>query len=387
MESTYANVHRGEHTLSVISTEMFEKVPHQIADFVGIKDLDNSGKRVILTSNTTSSLDLGSHLFGHIDGKVVTTLMEHHSNDLPHRRRGQVEHVEVFDTGILDMGDLEKKLENHDVKLVAVSGGSNVTGYIPDIHKIARMAHDAGAKILVDAAQRLAHMKVEVKPVDHPEHIDYLAGAGHKTYAPFGSAFLIGTTEEMNDAPPYIPAGGTVKFVGDRETLYKNGPDRHTPGTPNIAGAVAMGASLDFLSEIGMDWVRKHEIELMEPVLKRFAELDAVEVLGQIPIEKKLGVISFNIIGYYHSRVSKLLDQKAGIATRNGCFCAHPYVNRLIGSNLDQQELIIEALRDIDDADSLLPGAVRASIGIYNTKEEMDILVNTVEEICNGDLN
>jgi selenocysteine lyase/cysteine desulfurase len=285
---------------------------------------------------------------------------------------------------MLDMDDFEKKLENQDVKLVAISGGSNVTGYTPDIHKIARLAHDAEAKILVDGAQRLAHMELDVKPIDHPEHIDYLAGAGHKTYAPFGSAFLMGTKDEMDEAPPYIPAGGTVLFVGDDEVVFAKGMDRHQPGTPNIGGAVALGAAMDFLSEIGMDWVRKHELELMEPVLKRFEEIEGLTVLGDIPLDLKLGVIAFNIDGLYHAELSKMLDAQAGIATRNGCFCAHPYLARLLSMDRAETRQLIEELKN--GQSPLLPGAVRASIGVYNNMEEMEILMDTVTSIAKNQL-
>jgi len=379
MEQSYANVHRGKHELSCLSTDMFEEVPTKVARFVGINNLQNSGKQVVLTTNTTSSLDLASHIFEDQEGKVLTTFMEHHSNDLPHRRRGEVDHVEVLPNGILDMDQMEKLLSTQDYKLVAVSGGSNVTGYMPDIHKIARMAHDAGAKILVDGAQRLAHKKLDVKPLDHPEHIDFLAGAGHKTYAPFGSAFLLGTTEIMDATKPYIPAGGTVKFVGDDDAIFTTGADRHQPGTPNIAGAIAMGTALDFLGEIGLDWVRKHELELMEPVLNRFTEMEEISVLGDIPLDKKLGVIAFNIKGYHHEKLAELLDHNAGIAVRNGCFCAHPYLFRLLGTRNEERDRLKEELQKGNEP--TLPGAVRASIGIYNTPEEMDKLVAEVDNL------
>ena len=187
---------------------------------------------MILCGNTTQALDLAAHVMAHRKGVTLVSLMEHHSNDLPHRARGRVVHFGVKDDGTLDYDDLEAKLREHEVKLVAVTGASNVTGYLPDIHRIARMAHARGAKILVDGAQLLAHAPFDVLPDADPGHVDFFAGAGHKAYAPFGSSFLFGPTDLLDEAPPYIPAGGTVVYVTEDEAYYKKSPDRHEGGTP-----------------------------------------------------------------------------------------------------------------------------------------------------------
>ena len=232
---------------------------------------------MILCGNTTQALDLAAHVMAHRKGVTLVSLMEHHSNDLPHRARGRVVHFGVKDDGTLDYDDLEAKLREHEVKLVAVTGASNVTGYLADIHRIARMAHARGAKILVDGAQILAHAPFDVLPDDDPGHIDFFAGAGHKAYAPFGSSFLFGPTDLLDEAPPYIPAGGTVVYVTEDEAYYKKSPDRHEGGTPNIAGAVALAAALRFLEEAGMEAVREHERALVERAMDGLRKLDGVQ--------------------------------------------------------------------------------------------------------------
>jgi selenocysteine lyase/cysteine desulfurase len=343
-----------------MSTDMFEEAPQIMARYIGVKDLDNSDSQIVLTSNTTSALDLASHVFGEKEGIFLTTLLEHHSNDLPHRRRGKVLHTKLLGDGSLDLDDMERKLQDNNVKLVAVSAGSNVTGYMPPIHKIARMAHNNGAKILVDAAQRLAHFPINVKPEDHPEHIDFLAAAGHKTYAPFGASFLYGDVADFDAAPPYVPAGGTVSFVTSEEVAYVKGPE--------------------FLSDIGIANVRKHELELFEKMIKGLKQIDGVTLYGEMPLDQRIGVIPFNIHNLDHGFVSKKLDQIAGIATRNGCFCAHPYLLELL--QVPEQESIRLRKEIMAGNDPELPGAVRASLGIYNTDAEVETFLTSVEQIA-----
>lgn len=375
----YANVHRGAHFLSCKSTEKIEEVPKIIGDFFNF-NLEQSSMHVVLTYNTTSSLDLASHVFQNIKGDVLTSVLEHHSNDLPHRSRGTVHHAGMLENGELDVDEVEEILQRENIKLLAITAASNVTGYIPPITKLARLAHDNGAKILIDGAQRLAHKRIEIKPIDHPEHIDFFAAAGHKFYSPFGSAFLLGNSEEFDNAPPYIPGGGTVKMVTKDDAIYVKGQDRHSYGTPNIAGSVAMGRSLQFISEIGFEYIESHEKILIQKLEKGLRSIDGVEMLGDIPLDKKIGVASFNIKNKYHEEVSSKLNDFGGIATRNGCFCAHPYLTELIGVSPEQLQNLKN--RVLAGEEPLMPGAVRATIGIYNTKEEIDKVLNCVEAIA-----
>ncbi len=367
LQHSYSNIHRASHYLSQIATEQFEHVTTEILSFIGG---DADANTVIKTNNTTSALDLAAHIMSSVQGITLVTLLEHHSNDLPHRRRGEIAHVEILSDGTIDYGDLELKLQAHQVKLVALTGASNTTGFMPDLDRVARLAHAYGARILVDAAQLLAHKKIDVKPNDDPAHIDFLAAAGHKAYAPFGSAFLFGPKDMCNSAPPYIPGGGTVVFVTDSDALYMRSPDRHEGGTPNIAGAVALAASLNFLEGIGMENIRAHERELTERAIAGLSNIDGIRVLGHPDPSLRLGVISFVVEGVPDVIVSQILNAEAAIATRSGCFCAQPYIQRLLALNADEIRGRFLAGEIIQPE-----GAVRATIGIFNTESEVDELI------------
>lgn len=374
LECSYANVHRGRHYLSEMATDRFEHVSQDIYRFIGGS---STGNCVILCGNTTQALDLASHVMARRAGVTLVSLMEHHSNDLPHRSRGKVVHFGVRDDGTLDYDDLESKLRTLDVKLVAVTGASNVTGYLTDVHRIARLAHAHGARILIDGAQILAHAPVDVLPDDDPGHLDFFAGAGHKAYAPFGSSFLFGPTELFDEAPPYIPAGGTVVYVTEDEAYYKKSPDRHEGGTPNIAGAVALAAALRYLEEAGMDEVRAHERALVEQAMAGLAKLDGVRVLGHPDPARRIGALSLTIEGVPHELAASILNREAAIAVRNGCFCAHTYLHRLLGLT-DTSEL---RRRLVAGEEVELPGAVRPSFGIFNDEPEVDELLHMIRVI------
>jgi len=375
LKNYYANVHRGKHFLSMISSELFDNVYETIFEFI---KADKEKNRIVLTSNTTTALDIASNIMSSYDGATLVSMMEHHSNDLLHRKRGEVIHFGVYHDGTIDMGDLQRKLKEHKVKLVAITSASNVTGYLPDIHNIAKLAHEHGARILVDAAQLLAHREIDVKENADAEHIDFLAAAGHKAYAPFGSAFMFGPKDIMDDAEPYIPGGGTVLYVTPDDAYYGSSPDRHQGGTPNIAGCIALAESLKFLSEIGMDEIRKHEADLTEYALNRFNEISEVHLLGNIQSHKRLGVVSFNVGDLNNGLVASILNHEAAIAVRNGGFCAQPYMHFLLGYN-NSEELI----RKLSRGEKIhLPGAVRLSLGIYNTTYEIDQFIDQLKLIA-----
>jgi selenocysteine lyase/cysteine desulfurase/glyoxylase-like metal-dependent hydrolase (beta-lactamase superfamily II)/rhodanese-related sulfurtransferase len=367
VEREYANVHRGTHLLSRKATERFEEAYYVVADFIGAELRKGC---VVFTNNTTHAIDLCSHVMADRPGKVITTEMEHHSNELTHRRRGPVLRCRVDDRGELDMGHLEELLRRHDVKLVCVTAGSNITGAMPDVHRIARMAHDNGALIMVDAAQALARHRIDVKPPGDPEHLDFVAAAGHKAYAPFGAGFLYGPRAVLDQAPPYLPGGGTAMRVDAREAEYLGAPDRHHGGTPNIAGIVAMARSLMFLQSIGLPEVRAHEVKLTQRILDGLARVGGITVYGPPAAADRLGVVSFNIEGVSELLAAAVLSEEGGIAVRSGRFCAHIYMDRLLASPAYKI------------ADGPAPtGAVRASIGLYNDEHDVDRLIEYVGKV------
>lgn len=378
LEHSYANIHRGHHTLSTESSDRFDAALRDIMSFVGARP---EASCAVLGQNTTMVLDIAAHVMADVPGATLTTAAEHHSNDLPHRKRGEVLHANVDAEGRILLDDVREKLEANHVKLLAVTGASNVTGFTPPIHKLARLAHENGARILVDAAQLYAHRAIDVKPLGHPEHLDFLAAAGHKSYAPLGSAVLVADRDALDAAPPYMPGGGTVEWVTDDSALYSKSPERHMGGTPNIVGALAFATATRWLAKLGMDNVAEHERDLVVHALRRFSQFESqcgVRLLGPQEAKEKVGVFAFVVPGVRHEIVSMALDHEFGIATRDGCFCAHPLLQRLLGlgdtaawrSALERGEKI------------LLPGAARASLGIYNSTAELDAFFEGLEVVA-----
>lgn len=366
---SHGAVPRGSHTLSRESSDAFEDATRTLAGFVGA---DPATQPILLGQSTTQMLDLAAHLVAHRPGVTLTTLAEHHSNDLTHRKHGPVVHAAIDDDGRLVMEDVERKLQQHQVKLLAVTGAGNVTGLQPDLPRLARMAHDAGALFLADAAQLLAHAPIDVKPEGHPEHIDLLAGVAHKCYAPFGSALLAAPLDLIDEAPPYLPGGGTVQWVDEGAAQFKSGRDRHMGGTPHTVGAVAFAAATRYLDRLGMEEVKAHEARLTRRALRRFHELEAdhgVRLLGPRDpsvLTEKLGVFTFLVPGRDPADVAAQLDQEHAIAVRNGSFCAHPILNRLLGR----------------PGGTPNPAAVRATFGVYNTEAEVDLLADAVAGVA-----
>lgn len=380
LSNTYANVHRGRHTLSQESTDAIEDATATLAGFIGA---DEATQPICLTGNTTQALDLAAHLMAEAKGATVVTQAEHHSNDLTHRRRGKVLRAPVDGHGRLLLDAMQEMLDENQVKLLAVTGASNVTGLMPPVHKLARMAHDAGARILVDAAQLYAHAPIDAKEPGHPEHLDFVAAAGHKAYAPLGSAFLAAPADLVDAAPPHMTGGGTVTWVTETGVRHKAGAERHAGGTPNIVGAIAFAAATRWLDALGMENVREHERLLVRHALRRFeglAQEHGVRLLG--PTEPgaaafKVGVFAFVTPGLDHGECSERLDQGWGIATRNGCFCAQPLLNQLLGLGV---EPAWTKRPDTDGAE--IPGATRATLGAYNTRADVDLLADALGEVC-----
>ncbi|MBA3905020.1 MAG: aminotransferase, partial [Rhodocyclaceae bacterium] len=320
---------------------------------------------------------------------VLVSQMEHHSNDLPWRAQAQVEHVGVDDSGALDEAHLDSLLRRHAgrVRLVAVTGASNVTGYMPDIHALARRVHAAGARILVDCAQLAPHRRIDMRGLDDPAHLDYVTLSAHKMYAPFGTGALIGRRDTFEQGEPEHRGGGTIDFVALDSVTWAPAPDRDEAGTPNVVGAVALAAAIRALSDVGMDQIAAHEAALRAHALERLARIDGLRLYGMGDASdgsRHLGVIAFTLATQPHGLVAAALAAEYGIGVRNGCFCAHPYLIRLLGLSHDEVEKVRADMASGNR--SAVPGLVRISFGMYNALEDIDKLAVALERIAAGRL-
>ena len=382
----YASVHRGTGFKSRLSTDAYDRAHRVVGAFVGA-DLDRN--TVIFGKNSTEAVNkLSYRLELGPESVILSSQLEHHSNDLPWRRCAQVVHVRATRDGRLDEEDFDRQLRRYAdrVALVAVSGASNVSGFVQPIHRLARKAHAAGARILVDAAQLAPHRKVDMLPDDHPEHLDFVVLSAHKMYAPFGTGALIGPKELFAHTPPEYRGGGTVDAVTMDHVVWAGTPDREEAGSPNVIGAVAMAAAATALMEIGMDAVADHENELVVRALERLGAIPGVSIYGEGDPAKsrdKVGVIPFNLGTVPHALVAAILGYEGGIGVRHGCFCAHPYVVHLLQLSDEEAATWHAAIARGDKSE--MPGMVRASFGCYNTLEDIDRLTEMLERIARGD--
>lgn len=373
----YSSIHRGTGYKSIFSSRYYEHARKNIGEFVGAHpDLDT----VIFVKNTTEALNKVSYrLHQHSsDVVILSSMMEHHSNDLPWRQHYHIDYIAIDDVGRLSLEDLELKLQTYSnkVKLVTVTGASNVTGHINDIDAIARLAHDYGAKILVDGAQMVPHMPVSMKEHHTAEHIDFLVFSAHKMYAPFGTGVLIGPRNFFSSGAPDIKGGGTVKVVTPEVVLWDDPPNRDEGGTPNLMGVVALDAAIQTLKEIGMSEIDTYERDLLEYALEGMLKLPNIKLYGDYKnTTNKLSIISFNIEGISHEIVAHYLSLEHGIAVRNGCFCAQPYVQKLLKVTTD------DIMEHIKNPKAPHPGMVRMSLAMYNTRAEVDKFLNALNSL------
>jgi cysteine desulfurase / selenocysteine lyase len=381
----YSNVHRGSGFKSQIASWIYDEARHRVARFVGANLTD---KAVIFTKNTTESINKLARIFPFRPGAVVlTSLMEHHSNELPWRRHADVVHVGLKPDGSLDLEDYAVKLHElrGRVELVAITGASNVSGWVNPVHDLARLAHAAGAKVMVDAAQLAPHRPIDMRPPDDPAHLDFLAFSAHKMYAPFGIGVLVGDRVALKDAEPDMVGGGMVDIVTIETAYFSDLPEREEAGTPNIVGVVALAAVIGLFEQVGWAAIQAHEERLVRYALKRLTAIPGITIYGR-PVEydlgNRLGVLSFNLAGLHHALVAAILSYEGGIGVRSGCFCAHPYMLCLL--HVDDKEAV-QVQREILGRDrSHVPGAVRASVGIYNDESDIDALCDCVAKIAAG---
>jgi selenocysteine lyase/cysteine desulfurase len=383
----YSSIHRGTGFKSQIATAAYETARELVACFVGADPVTNT---VIFGKNTTEAVNKLARRYPFEPGDVVLcSLMEHHSNDLPWRQRAQVYHFGINADGSLDDDDFDRLLSQHNgrVKLVAVSGAQNVTGYLNPIHRLAEKAHAVGAKIVVDGAQLAPHRAIDMRPDHDPGHIDFLAIAAHKMYAPYGTGALIGPKAVFAQGEPDLVGGGTVDLVTEDDVRWTGSPGRDEAGSPNVVGAVALAQAILSLQEIGMDTVARHETELTAHALRRLGEIDGVDIYGADDPDlagQRLGTIPFNVQGVDHYKVAAVLSFEGGVGVRNGLFCAHPYMLSLLGISGEQAVCHLDEVKQA--ARVGMPGLVRASFGCYNTIEEVDWFADRLACIAAGEI-
>ncbi len=380
----YSSVHRGTGFKSLLSTHVYERCREVVADFVGA---DLSYHTLIFGQNATHAINkLAMRVCPGQDHTVITTLMEHHSNLLPWRKLGcDVLHARVSRAdGGLDMADLQDKIERNAGRLclVTVSGASNVTGEIPPIRAIARMAHEAGAMMALDATQLVPHRAFAMGEKDDPERIDFAAFSAHKMYAPFGCGVLVGPQWVFEQGAPDMVGGGTVHAVTLEDTIWAEAPERDEAGTPNVLGAVALATAARTLTSIGMDELAEHERVLTRRALSALKGMEGLTLFGQSDPElrrDRLGVITMAARDFDHAHLAAALGYEHGIGVRNGCFCAQPYVRELLGVSDQEMQQILRKLACGEHTD--VPGMVRMSLGVYNTAEEVDQFVDALRQV------
>ncbi|GHO45073.1 aminotransferase class V-fold PLP-dependent enzyme [Ktedonospora formicarum] len=387
--SWYSSVHRGAGYKSRLSTYLYENARDVVMRFVGTTPRTHV---VVFVRNTTEALNLLAHrTLLEEDELVLCTKMEHHSNLLPWLRKPH-EVVQLTEDGRVDMDDLKQRLERHKgkVKLVTISAASNVTGLMADIKAVARLVHAHGAKLAVDAAQLTPHRALSMGTPGTADCIDVVAFSGHKLYAPYGAGALVVPATLFADGDPMLVGGGTACLVTSSGVKWATGSDLEEAGSPNVVGVVAMAAALEELMRYGMDQVAKHERELTRYAVRRLRTVPGLRLFGPTwdsmltGGEDRLGVFCFTIDGQPYEKVAAVLANEWGVGVRSGCFCAHLYVSHLLGVSdedaADSRERLISGL-PVD-----LPGMVRASLGLANSKSDIDRLVSGLQAITRGEI-
>jgi selenocysteine lyase/cysteine desulfurase len=381
----YSGVHRGSGFKSLLATKIYDEAHDLAGEFVGA---DPARNVTIFGKNTTEVVNkLANRCDWRPDDVVITTMMEHHSNDLPWRKHAKVVHVPVNDTGYLDIDALKAAFHQYRgrVRFFAVTGASNITGIVNPIHDFAKLAHENGALIFVDAAQLAPHRAIDVLPNDDPGHIDFIAYSAHKMYAPFGIGVMVGDREWFTQGEPDMVGGGVVEVVEEEYVAWSLPPAKEEAGSPNVPGAVALATAIHILTSAGMDEIADHEHDLVSYAIEKMSRIPGMILYGPTAkneLANKVGVISFNIEGVSHALVSAILSVEGGIGVRNGCFCAHPYVKRLL--KYDEQEAKAVTAEILAGDRRRLPGMVRASFGCYNNFEDVDRLVSVLTMIATG---
>jgi len=351
-EHQYANIHRGVHYLSQVGTDLYENVRKQVQQFINAKH----DHEVIFTKGTTNAINLVAYTFGrkfiNEGDEIVITEMEHHSNIVPwqmlcEEKKCILKFIPLQADGSINIEDAEK-LITPKTKLVSVVYVSNALGTINPIKELIEIAHKNDAKILIDAAQAIQHFTIDVQALD----VDFLVFSGHKIYGPTGTGILYGKEAILNEMPPYEGGGDMIKSVSISGTTFNDLPFKFEAGTPNIAGCIALGTAIKYVQDIGIENIKAYETALLDYATEKLSTIEGLKIYGTA--KHKSTVISFLLDGIHPYDIGVILDNQ-GIAIRTGHHCTQPVMEHY----------------DI-------PGTCRASFSFYNTKEEVDVLVEGI---------
>jgi selenocysteine lyase/cysteine desulfurase len=370
----YSSVHRGAGVKSRRSSERYELAREALLCFVGA---DPATHDVILPRNTTEALNIAAFRMGLTpDDVVLTTVAEHHSNLLPWRRHAQMRYVDVAHDGTCTVEEIVAGLDQKPTpKVLALTGASNVTGWLPPLAEIAAAAKARGVLVVVDAAQLAPHRPINMTQLG----IDVLALSGHKMYAPYGAGALVGPRQLFTQGEPLLVGGGAVAAVALDDVIWAGSPDRDEAGSPNLIGVVALEAAVRELSDRGWASTLRHERGLLHELDRQLAEVPGLVRYGPANGRERLPVAAFNLEGVPHGLVASRLSHEYGIGVRSGCFCAHPYLMRLLQLDQDQIQQYREQVRT--GQHQLLPGAVRASAGLGTHPRQIRQLGDALREI------
>ena len=371
----YGSIARGDGQKSQYSSDLYEECRRYVIKYF---NAPLNKYTAIFVSNTTEGINkLSNILIKNKNDIVITSRMEHHSNDLPWRGKCDLKYVEVDEKGRIIMEELEEMFSIYQdrIKYVTITGASNVTGYITDIRRVAKLAHKYGAKLIVDGAQLVPHRAINICGKEDDDYIDFLIFSAHKVYAPFGSGAIIGLRDELEKYPPDTKGGGTVERVLDDEIIWLSTPEKNEAGSPNFFGAVALMQALKEMNKIGFELIESNEKKLLKILIEGMKNFERVILYGDNEnIEDRLGIMVFNIDRLCYEMVGEYLASIRGIAVRQGGFCAHPYTRRLLGIKSNEIEEYIKK--------NGMPGMVRVSLGAYNSEKEVNIFLETIEYIC-----
>ena len=355
-ENFNANPHRGAYSLSMEATEMYENTRGKIAKFINSRQ----AQEIIFTKNASEALNLIAYSYGmdnlKKDDEIVLSIMEHHSNLVPWQKVSRVtgaklEYMYINDNYEISDEEIKNKITD-DTKIVAITHVSNVLGTINDVKKIIKYAHKKSAVVVLDASQSIPHMKIDVQDLD----CDFLVFSGHKMLAPLGIGALYGKKEILNKMTPFLMGGDMIEYVYEQETTFAPLPNKFEAGTQNVEGVMGLGVAIDYIENIGYDKIQKIENEVVSYAIEQLKKLDFIELYLTQNLSNHSSVISFNIKGVHPHDVASILDSE-GVCVRSGNHCAQPLL-RYMG----------------------IDSTCRASFYLYNTKDDVDKLVNALNK-------